>query len=49
VPFGTDDHQASDLRDARAEFDVVPRPAMFVEMVTLPGWPARAMISASCM
>ena len=27
----------------------VPRPAMFVEMVTEPCWPARATISASCM
>jgi hypothetical protein len=26
----------------------VPRPAMLVEMVTAPGWPARATISASC-
>ena len=26
----------------------VPRPAMFVAMVTAPRWPARATISASC-
>ena len=26
----------------------VPRPAMLVEMVTVPGWPARETISASC-
>ena len=40
--------KTAEFRDAGAQLDVRARPAMFVEIVTAPRWPARETISASC-